>query len=77
MTIKQLIEELAAYEPDRLVVLSRDEEGNGYLPLAQIDSAKFHDGEIGLEELTPELEKQGYSDEDVMKRGKRAVVLYP
>lgn len=36
MTVKQLIAELRKFKPDAEVVLSRDEEGNGFSPLREV-----------------------------------------
>lgn len=69
------------------VVISRDEEGNGYSPLADIsDSYKYlpdsgcH-GEIKLrpEALTKTLIRAGYTQEDVAqgKGWKDAIILCP
>jgi hypothetical protein len=38
MKVSQLIERLSKCDPNALVVLSRDEEGNGYSELASIDA---------------------------------------
>lgn len=77
MTVYDLIQKLKLLPAGRLVVLSRDAEGNGYEELADIQLAAFHDGEIGLECLTKELRAQGYTDEDVFTDGEPAVVLFP
>ena len=46
MTVKELIEKLATMEPTREVILSRDEEGNGYANLTDVeDSACGSPGE--------------------------------
>lgn len=77
MKAKDLIKILET-DPERLVVLSCDEEGNRYSEWDGFSSKmKYEDGEIGLEKLTPEDEQRGYSDEDVMRGGKKAFVLYP
>jgi hypothetical protein len=77
MTVRQLVEILMKDDPDRIVILSRDQEGNGFSPLRSFEACKYNDGEVGLEELTPELEAAGYSDEDVMHGGKKALCLWP
>jgi hypothetical protein len=78
MTVRELKERLKGIDDDRLVVLSRDGEGNGYSPLADVDdNAKYADRDIGLERLTAELIESGFSDEDVMGGGQRAVVFWP
>lgn len=78
MTVKELIEILNKVEnKDKLVVMSRDPEGNGYSPMYCIDeNCSYDDGEIGLETLTDELKAGGYSEEDV-KDGAPAIVLVP
>lgn len=77
MKVKELIEELKTCDPESIVVLSIDEEGNGYNLLYQVDdSHNYSDGEIGLREITKVDEKQGYSEEDILE-GEKAVVLWP
>ena len=78
MKVKELIEELSKLDPEALVVLSRDEEGNGYSELADIASNyKFNGEDIGHAKLTPKLKKQGYTEEDVMEAGDPCVILWP
>ena len=83
MTIKELITELQAIEnQDRLVIIQRDPEGNGYMPLTGVWATANYSpyspsqGEAGIEKLTPELRSNGYSEEDV-NDGTPAVVLQP
>ena len=76
MTVKELIKKLQKEDPNRIVVLSIDEEGNGFKELADVQTASYQDGETGLEKLTPELKKQGYSEEDLLD-GTPAIVLWP
>lgn len=78
MKIKQLIKILQKEDPERIVILSQDEEGNYFSPLTAIETAVYDkkEHEIGLEELTEELREQGYSEEDV-KTGTKAVILWP
>jgi hypothetical protein len=78
MTVKQLIERLNQVEnKNRIVVMSRDPEGNGYAPLSVVDEGSaYKDGEVGIETLTEDDRKQGYSEEDVLK-GRPALVLWP
>ena len=63
--------------PDYDVILSQDSEGNGFGPLteAQVSGYEAKNREVGLLELTPELKRQGYTEEDV--RGKPAIILWP
>ena len=78
MTVKELRKLLKNLDGDRLVVVSRDPEGNGYSPLFQIDeNAMYDDGEVGLEFLTEDLKKLHFSEEDIMEDGEKAIVLYP
>lgn len=83
MTVKELIAVLGHMAPDALVVVSRDSEGNGFSPLYEAVPTVYRagpgwaGGEIGLAELTPELEQQGYSDADVISDGQAAVCLWP
>lgn len=76
MNVRELIEELQAVDGDRIVVMSGDQEGNGYSPLGSIWECVYSDGEVGLETLTEDDIKHGYSEEDV-KDGKPAVCLWP
>jgi hypothetical protein len=80
MKVKELIQQLKQEDPERVVLVSRDEEGNGFLELRELGTSAGTNGgyewEIGLEELTDELKKQGYSDEDVMD-GVPVLVLWP
>lgn len=82
-TVKDLIENLQAFDPNTPVIVSRDEEGNGYRKLWGASSGvvedfanNHHFYHLGLAELTPELEKAGYSDEDVIPNGDSVVVIW-
>jgi len=79
VTVKDLIEELKKVEQDRIVIMSSDPEGNNYSPIYCISKAAYNKEyrEIGMEELTEEDREQGYTEEDVMEDGKKAVVFYP
>lgn len=79
MTVKKLIKLLEKQDPNRVVVLASDGEGNSYSYLSEDWFACSYDElnrEVGLEALTPELVKKGYSEEDVIE-GVPALVLYP
>jgi len=69
MTVQELIEILQGVEDkEREVVVSMDEEGNGFRPVHQIDANSLFDpteNEVGIETLTPELREQGYCEEDL------------
>lgn len=73
---------LKEQDPNALVVLSRDEEGNGFSELedvaTEMNFAKDgSDGCIGYRKLTPKLEKMGYTEDDIMEYGKPCIVLWP
>jgi hypothetical protein len=76
MTVRELTALLAEHDQDRIVVLSRDAEGNGYSPLCAIGTGAYRRGEVGLEVLTEEDRRLGFTEEDVM-RGAKALILTP
>lgn len=80
ITVKQLIEEFGKLDQNRIVILQKDEEGNGYGKLWGIynAAARYEQNEwiVGLEELTEKDKEMGYTEEDVIK-GKKVVVLVP
>jgi len=80
MTVAELIEELKQHDPNRLVVMARDTEGNGYSPLYDTLYTGAYCksfGEFGLEKLTDEDKRRGYTEEDVYEDGVPALCLYP
>ena len=82
MNVKQLKKILEKVDDKRIVILSKDGEGNSFSPLSEIDDRSSYladstySGEIGIEKLTEEDKKQGYTEEDVIG-GKSALVLWP
>lgn len=84
MTVKELIEKLQKEDPDRIVVIAKDEGGDSYSPLSGLSTAAYEptstwSGDVGLEpeDLTEEMIKEGYSEEDVIRDAQKAIVLYP
>ncbi len=82
MTVKELIEMLKGFEPDRVVVMAKDGEGNSYSPLHGAWTGRYRAdttwyGEVGLEGLDDEDREQGFDEEDVMSDGEPAVILTP
>ena len=86
MTVRELITALSECDPDYLVVMSKDGEGNSFSPLSEAAGENnvyvpdcAWSGEAGIHHLTPDLEARGFSDEDVRDEpnGVRAVVLWP
>jgi hypothetical protein len=82
MNVKELKELLKDVDDNRIVVMSSDAEGNNYSPLYQMDdnstykAETTYSGYVGVEKLTSELKKQGYSKED-LNDGVPALVLWP
>jgi hypothetical protein len=78
MKVRELIKLLRTLNQDAVVVLSTDEEGNGFGPLEDYSVMKYdpETRECGFAELTPELKKVGYSEED-LGTGVDAIVLWP
>jgi hypothetical protein len=83
-TVGELISTLKEFDQDRVVIIARDSEGNGYSPFScatgnndayRPETTWF--GYAGIEHLTPELTSHGYSDEDVIEDGIPCVVLCP
>ena len=83
MKVRELIELLSKMNPERLVVLQKDAEGNGYSPLSGADdNARYlarctWDGEVMRETLSDEDRAAGFGDDDVTTEGEPACVLYP
>jgi hypothetical protein len=79
MKVHELICALQKLDPQRIVVMAKDPEGNGYSPLSDTWLGKYdaEERDVGMEELTVEDEEAGYSIEDVMVGGERAVILCP
>ena len=81
MKVKDLIKELQKLDPERIVVMSSDAEGNSHSPLYSISEGAYREestysGDYGLEKLTDEDIKDGYSKEDVVY-GEKAICLHP
>lgn len=80
MTVERLIQLLQAVtNKERVVVLQRDPEGNGYaLAVDGVDENAVFDGEdeCGREVITDDLRARGFTDED-LGDGVPAIVLWP
>ena len=80
MTVEEALDRLSkVVDKKRILVLAKDEEGNGYRQLSDIISDYRYDideCEIGLEALNDKLKMQGYTERDVMTNGVPAVVLW-
>lgn len=81
MTVKELIKQLQKEDPERVIVLQRDPEGNGYSPMKDFWTGAYVEkyGEVGLEpqDLDEEAKKKGYTKDDVKENGKKALIIYP
>ena len=82
MKVKNLIEQLQHEDPEALVVMAKDSEGNGYSPLSDYWVGAYrpestYSGEVGYSELTSELKEAGYGEDDIITDGEKAVILCP
>ena len=85
MKVKTLIRLLQKMDGERIVILQKDGEGNGFSPLCGADdNCKYVQetswyGDVGIEKLTKQDIKSGHTEEDVeiTKDGQKAVVLFP
>lgn len=81
MKVKELKRLLRHIDGELIVIMSKDCEGNSFSPLDNIDDSMNYiaengwSGELGVDELTPELKEMGLTEEDV--GGKKALVLWP
>ncbi len=81
MKVKELIDILKECDPNHIVLVSEDPEGNGYMAVSDISTDMVCTGtyrfEIGYKRLTPELVAAGYSEEDILEDGKDCVIIWP
>jgi hypothetical protein len=84
MKVSRLKELLAQCDDNDDIIMFADSEGNSFHPLSEEGvsiGVYAWDGEyyaeIGLRELTSELEQSGYSEDDVMEKGRPCIVLWP
>ena len=68
-TVKDLIKHLETFDGDLAIITSIDDEGNGYrdinLRWVGLEAYDPDEMEVGILELTQELEEEGYSEEDI------------
>jgi hypothetical protein len=78
ITIKQLIEDLSTLDPNAVIVMSSDSEGNSYSPFAGYYEALYlprntWSGEIYTKEDTEYCKEEGIS----LKKAKKCIVITP
>ncbi len=85
MKVKDFIKQLQGLDQEAEVIMSKDGEGNGYSPYADLNDEMVYipdstwSGDVAFPELTEELKKDGYTEEDVYQGDDaiKAVILYP
>ena len=87
MTVGELKELLKDVDDSKLVVLAKDSEGNNFSPMDGADTDQVFVphiggnwyGDVHCKELTSELIKLGYTEEDIYDGddGEDAIVLWP
>ena len=80
MTVIELINKLQNCDMADEVVLARDPEGNSFDPLRVLSKVLYAPlrGDVFIRELTPDMESQGYTAEDIYSGndGKNAIALW-
>ena len=71
MTVKALIAQLEKHNPNRVVVMASDSEGNSYSPLSSVNPFRY------LPDTTWSGEVYNEDDEELPVGTKAALVLYP
>lgn len=82
MKIRELIKQLKQLSdkhPDAILVMSGDPEGNYFHVLSEIEYMVYMPDQkvVAYAELTAELRRQGYTEDDVSSSGIPAIVLWP
>lgn len=85
MKVKDAILQLLLLDLESEFIVQVDFQGTGLITKGFFESSaiftvdeegKRRAEKIGLIELTPELKKEGYTDEDVIKNGERVTVIH-
>lgn len=82
MKVSELREMIKNWDDDLDILISSDEEGNGFADFADVTVGMGYindcgDIEIHYLELTPEMEEGGYTDEDVRTNAKPCIIFWP
>ena len=83
--VKELINMLQKEDPEAVIIMSSDGEGNNYSPLSDLGDIDYVPdgtcrGDIYMRELTKEDIEQGFTEEDLGPDDPervKAIVLYP
>lgn len=81
ITVGELIGKLLSFDPDDLVVLASDSEGNNFSPLYELTEDLYQEdsnwsGNTCPREITDELRQGGWTEEDIMP-GRPCITLWP
>ena len=71
MSVQELIEQLQKFPPQMLVVMSRDEEGNGHRVTYKVTQGRFIEGEFT--DYPEDYEEYGFNREG----SEEAVCIWP
>lgn len=69
MTVGELLEQLNGYNRNRIVIMSKDSEGNLFSPLAEVEASKYEPDSTWSGDLV--------ADEDITSKSLDCVVLWP
>lgn len=80
MKVKELIKLLGKANPDAVVIMSKDSEGNRFSELCEVVTENYgwdeQNKDVGIAKLTDEHKKAGYKKDNVMD-GIPAILLWP
>ena len=80
MKVRELIGALEDMDPDAIVILQKDSEGNGFSPLNGVDDSFEYVGEgLGTGDVYPDAPNDYYSEADLYDGddAEPCVLLYP
>ena len=77
MLVKDLIEVLENMDPDLLVIIARDPEGNGYAPMGDYSVGVFDSKNDEFAEDDIDEDWSEDEDDESITIGKSCVVLWP
>jgi hypothetical protein len=77
VTVKQLIAKLEKLDPDRVVVMRKDGEGNGHSPLSNLGDCIYRPDSTWSGDVYPEDANEDDHGYTKQKGDKKAVVLCP